>query len=136
MFPQLFLIPGNPPDRFCPRSYNLLHVQTPPGFDPPPRLTLPVPNSCLPPGQAVLPALPSQIKPGSPECLSADREIFHILYSSISQISLLCLKYRHTAIPANAMTKKRNAAPEPFPLPNIAARILSLLCPAIIGSNT
>ena len=47
------------------------------------------------------------------------------LYFSNSQICLFFLKYRHTAIPRKAIKKKKNAAPEPLPVPNITDRILS-----------
>ena len=61
---------------------------------------------------------------------------FLFYFSSSAQIRLSRLKYRHTQIPAKAITRKRNAAPEPLPLPNILVKILPAGCIAIIGSNT
>lgn len=46
------------------------------------------------------------------------------------------MKYIHTHIPEIVIIKNKNAAPEPFPYPNIFTRIEFLSCTSISGSKT
>ena len=55
---------------------------------------------------------------------------------SSARIERLVLKIMQTATPANAITKKSKAAPEPFPLPKTCSRNVPAANLAMNGSNT